>query len=70
MLSAPAAIPATNDITFEPASYPGPRPPATVSRSAISPPRPARSANASTGTSPPAASRFASSNAMSVTETA
>jgi len=57
---APATIPATNEVTFNPAFAPlsvG----TVISRSARSC-RPTRPANATTGTSPAADSKFGSSN--------
>ena len=59
MLSAPATIPATSAATFAPAC--APLSVGTVSCSSTSARRPARSANASTGTSPPADTRLGSS---------
>ena len=60
--SAPATIPATRAVTFNAAFGDG-----TVTRSASSCDRPARSANASTGASPAHDTRFASSNTASIT---
>ena len=60
MLSAPASIPPTNVATFAPAV---PAAPGTVNHSSASADMPARSANASAGTSPAEPTRFGSSNA-------
>ena len=64
MLSAPATIPATSEATFNPAL--APLSPGTLRCSSASSRSPARSANASTGTSPAVDTRFGSSNATDV----
>ena len=60
MLSAPASIPTTSDITFAPAH---PVDPGTVSHSSARSRKPIRSASATAGTNPADAIRFGSSNA-------
>jgi hypothetical protein len=64
MLSAPTHIPATTDVNFPAGFTPADRTRTLPSRtlSAISSDRPACSANASTGTSPAADTKFRSSN--------
>ena len=66
--SAPAAIPATSDMTFAPAFAPAV--PGTVSRSWARSPIPTDSARASAGTSPADTTRFGSSNAADIEEEA
>ena len=67
MLSAPATIPASNDITFA-AAFAPPLFAASVifTRSVTRPGSPTRSASAITGTSPASAIKFGSSNPMSI----
>ncbi len=65
MLSAPAAIPATSDITFAPALAPLSE--GTVSRCCASPPNPASAASLTTGTSPADDTKFGSSNDAATT---
>jgi len=60
MLSAPATIPATTEVTFKPAF--APLSVGTVKNRSTRSGRPTRSANATTGTNPAADSRFGSSN--------
>ena len=63
MLSAPATIPASTDITLAPALAPPLcAAPVIFTVSSTSPGRPPRPASATTGTSPTAAIRFGSSN--------
>ena len=62
--SAPATIPATSEATFNPAF--APLSVGTLRCSSARRRSPARSANASTGTSPAADTRFGSSNATDV----
>ncbi|WP_422386320.1 hypothetical protein, partial [Cryobacterium luteum] len=56
--SAPASIPATNAVTFNPEF--APKYPGTLNRASTSSPRPVFTANASAGTSPAADTRFVS----------
>ncbi len=68
MLSAPATIPATTAVTFTAAFAPAE--PGTLTCSATSSCNPARSANATAGTSPATPTRFGSSKpAETVCET-
>jgi hypothetical protein len=60
MLSAPATMPATSEATFSPAF--APLSAGTLRRSPAKSPKPADSASAITGTSPPDDTRFGSSN--------
>jgi len=64
MLSAPATIPAINEETFNPAL--APLSPGTLKCSPANVDKPAAEANASTGTSPAADTRFGSSNTADV----
>jgi hypothetical protein len=64
MLSAPATIPATREVTFSPAF--APLSVGTDSRSWVSAASPADSASATTGTSPADDTRFGSSNTADI----
>ncbi len=66
--SAPATVPASSDITFDPAFAPPLlAAPTILTRSVTTSGSPIPSASATTGTSPASATRFASSKATSIT---
>jgi hypothetical protein len=66
MLSAPATIPATSEVTFSPAFAPLSL--GTDKRSCANAPSPAECASATTGTSPADDTRFGSSNTADVVQ--